>query len=193
MSNEKDRLLDHIYDGIQEYDNPLPPWWVYLFIITIIWGVIYLFYYDVTGMGDGSIKQYKREVADFNKQMSSNGANLANISLGKDDYVMKKDDNIIEAGKQIFLKNCVACHGQKGEGGIGPNLTDDYWIHGGEFQNVITTIFNGVPEKGMTSWKAVLNKQEIYSVACFVYNLNGSNPQNPKAPQGNLFKRAEVQ
>lgn len=193
MAKEKDRLLDHIYDGIQEYDNPLPPWWVYLFIITVIWGIIYFFYYDLTGMGDGQAKEYNKEVAAFEKQQAAKGMDLANVSLKNEDFVLKSDDAMIAHGKEVFTKNCIACHGTEGQGGIGPNLTDNFWIHGGEFKDVITTIFNGVPEKGMTTWRGVLSKKDIYSVAAFVYSLNGTTPPNPKAPQGSEFIRPEKQ
>ena len=184
-----DQLLDHIYDGIQEYDNPLPPWWVYLFIITIIWGIVYLIHYDITGMGPGSAQEYQNEVTEFNKLKTTFSGNSSGPILEKNDFALTSDVNIINSGKQIYLINCVSCHGVNAEGGVGPNLTDDYWIHGGEFENVIKTIFNGVMEKGMLAWKTSLNKKEIYSVANYVYSLNGTNPANAKAPQGNLYKR----
>ncbi len=183
-----DTLIDHDFDGIREYDNPLPPWWVYLFVITIVWAVLYFFYYDITGMGNSSAKEYENEIASFNKQKSATPA-LAEMVLTNDDLTKKNNEQILILGKQVFLKNCVSCHGQNGEGGIGPNLTDDYWIHGGRFQDVITTIFNGVLEKSMPAWKNLLSKDELIAVANYVYSINGSNPPNPKAPQGNLFKR----
>ena len=136
MSKEKDQLLDHNFDGIQEYDNPLPPWWVYLFIITIIWGVLYFFYYDVTGLGEGrQVQLYQQEVAEFNKKLKTSGAAGA-FTLNEKDKVLSTDKTTLDKGKELFTKNCVACHGPDGQGGIGPNLTDDFWIHGGEFENI---------------------------------------------------------
>jgi len=189
MSNVKDKLLDHSFDGIEEYDNPLPPWWVYLFVITIIWGVLYFFYYDITGLGEGrQVQLYQQEVAEFNKELEKSGAGNAMV-LNEEDKTLFTDKSVVEKGKEIFTKNCVACHGAQGQGGIGPNLTDDFWIHGGDFKNIITTIYNGVPEKGMTTWRGILKKDELQAVASYVWTLYGTNPPNPKSPQGKEFKR----
>ncbi len=189
MSQEKDKLLDHNFDGIQEYDNPLPPWWVYLFIITIIWGVLYYFYYDITGLGEGrQVQLYEQEVAEFNEKLRASGA-AGELTISEKDMILSLEDATLKKGKEIFVKNCVACHGPDGQGGIGPNLTDDFWIHGGEFKNIVMTIYNGVPEKGMTTWRGILKKDELIAVASYVWSIYGSNPPNPKPPQGEEFKR----
>jgi len=190
MAKPTDELLDHSYDGIKEFNNPLPRWWLYLFIFCIIWAAVYMFYYHFAGIGESSDAQYAKEMQAFQEQMMSKNTGSADIVLTKADFVVISDKPNLDAGKAIYAKNCVACHGAGGEGGVGPNLTDDYWIHGGTYENIATTILNGVPEKGMITWKAVLKKDEILKVASFVKSLKGTNPPNPKAPQGNLFKES---
>lgn len=187
MPKPTDQLKEHNYDGILEFDNPLPRWWVYLFLLTIIWGVVYIFYYHFASIGDSSDKEYAKEMQIFNESMSTKNSGLSNMTLTKDDLVVLNDDANLKSGKSIFQKNCVSCHGNSGEGGVGPNLTDDYWIHGGKYENIATTIMNGVPEKGMITWKTVLKKDEILKVASYVVSLRGTNPPNPKAPQGTLI------
>ena len=188
MAKVEDKILDHNYDGIQEYDNPLPGWWVYLFIITVIWGIAYFLFFHVAFLGQNQQQEYLAEfkqtgaqaelVAQKMKQMWANVA-----------YVQLKETSDVEAGKVIFQKNCISCHGANGEGGIGPNLTDKFWIHGGGIQNVMTTIINGVPEKGMITWKPLLKPDEVQKVASFVLSLQGTNPANGKAPQGDEWKQ----
>lgn len=189
MSNEKDKLLDHLYDGIQEYDNALPPWWLYLFIVSIIWGIGYLFYYDILGIGEGKqVQLYEQEVAEFNSLMQTTGA-ANNMVLETSDIVLATAAEDLKIGERLFVKNCVACHGAKGEGGIGPNLTDNFWIHGGEFKDIAMIVYNGVPEKGMTTWRGILNKKEIIAVASYIWSLNGTSPPNAKEPQGQEYLR----
>jgi cytochrome c oxidase cbb3-type subunit 3 len=189
MAKVKDELLDHDYDGIHEYDNPLPPWWVYLFIITIIWSVVYMFYYHFTDMGDSSKKEYVKEVQDWDNKIAALAASgNSELTYKAEDYVIKNDEATLNSGKAIFVKNCLSCHGQNLEGGVGPNLTDDYWIHGGKIENIVTTILNGVPEKGMITWKNTLLKKEVLAAANYIKSKKGTNPSNAKPPQGNLFK-----
>lgn len=188
MVQHKDEKFGHNYDGIEEYNNPLPRWWVYLFIATIIWAILYMFYYHFTAIGDSPEEKYAKEMKKYEllnlaKAGTSNEESTAKASLN-----VMTDKADLEAGKSIFVKNCTACHGQNGEGSIGPNLTDDYWIHGNTYKDIVTTITNGVPEKGMITWKNVLQDKEILQVASFVYSLHGTNPSNPKAPQGTLYK-----
>lgn len=183
MSKVEDKILDHSYDGIQEYDNPLPRWWQGLFILTIIISVLYLFYYDIAGIGDTQEEEYlaefKTSSADYEKIAMKQNQMWANIK-----YEALTDANDIEAGKEIFQKNCVSCHGNFGEGGIGPNLTDNYYLHGNGIENTMNVIMNGVPEKGMIAWKPLMTPEEIQKVASYVLSIFGSNPPNPKAPQG---------
>ncbi|MFA6571655.1 MAG: cbb3-type cytochrome c oxidase N-terminal domain-containing protein [Bacteroidota bacterium] len=188
MAKPTDELLDHSFDGIQEYNNPMPLWWIYLFILTIIWSFIYIFYYEISSIGDNSAQEYAKEMKIAEeKQLASIGGLSTNMSFSQADLNPITETSGLDAGKAVFIKNCVACHGKFGEGGVGPNLTDDYWIHGGKFENIATTIMNGVPEKGMITWKTVLKKAEILQVASYILTLRGTNPPNAKAAQGQLF------
>lgn len=103
-------------------------------------------------------------------------------------YVYYTDDAQLANGRDLFIKNCVQCHGVAGEGGIGPNLTDNYWLHGGQFNNIVKSVKYGYPAKGMISWRAFLKPEQILQVSSFVRTLRGSNPANPKAPQGDLVE-----
>jgi cbb3-type cytochrome c oxidase subunit III len=287
MTKKDEKLLDHDYDGIRELDNDLPPWWLWLFYITIAFAVVYMLYYHVFDAGDLQVEAYYKEVDPnwvppeergpkhaglfyqspyhkmdkdvtplMRKQQliaeqqakekkerleqavakaeghESGGVNIG--ELGFDDLIrqaMKKagpddlkklqsafpeiynsisenagkaetkksveeeeekkeqiapltDEASLSAGKEIFLKNCASCHGDKGQGGIGPNMTDDYWLHGAGMNNVIHTIKNGVPSKGMIAWQPILSEKEIKQVASYLLSLHGTNPPNPKKPQG---------
>jgi cytochrome c oxidase cbb3-type subunit 3 len=188
MSQTEDNLLEHNYDGILEYDNPLPKWWVWLFILTVIWGIGYFFYYNIAEIGPSQHEEY---LAEFNtgsedamrliQQMNEKWAAIA--------YVPITDDDALEQGKAIYVKNCVSCHGANGEGGIGPNMTDNYYIHGGGIENTMNLIINGVPEKGMISWKPLLTPEEVQLVASYILTLKGTQPANAKAPQGELWEQ----
>ncbi len=170
--------LDHNYDGIEELDNPLPLWWVRLFYITAIFGVLYCLYYWV-GPGLSLMDSYKKETATANAPGSSEKA-TAVLSEEK-----LKDPHVIAAGKAIFDSKCSSCHGPQGGGLIGPNLTDDYWIHGkGTPADVLKVISDGVPDKGMLTWKTQLKEEELHQVTAYVLSLKGTSPANPKAPQG---------
>ncbi|MCX6155122.1 MAG: c-type cytochrome [Candidatus Kapabacteria bacterium] len=178
MTKVKDELFHHNFDGIQEFDNPLPPWWLYLFFITIVWAVVYFFYYHIGGFGDSSITEYAKEMA---------AVKVIELKFDKADFVVIKDAPAIDEGKALFIKNCKTCHGEFGEGLVGPNLTDKFWIHGGSFENIVTTIVNGVPNTAMPSWKASLKKADILKVTSFITTLQGTSPANAKAPQGDAY------
>jgi mono/diheme cytochrome c family protein len=277
--NEKDVLMDHDYDGIQELDNDLPPWWLWLFYISIIWSVFYLIHFHVLGTGDSSEVEYLKEInpdieistagAEFSigyqspfhssaeertplsrvqdalanekeaailaaqkeegslsiQDLSFKEVMIAGMTVASDEDLDKlkkafpeiwteyqegqttKKDKITEvqepestidpltdsgslaAGEAIYIANCLTCHGQFGEGGIGPNMTDEYYIHGSTLSNMIATILNGVPAKGMISWRPILKEEQILQVASYILTLHGSNPPNAKAPQG---EKAEI-
>ncbi len=189
----KDELLDHDFDGIQELDNELPPWWLMLFYITIIWSVVYLLYYHVLGIGPSSIEEYQQEMARAEKLYGSQQSGGEAAAIPEEELKPLTDQASLEAGKAIFQKNCVACHGPDGGGGIGPNLTDEYWIHGGSFKDIVHTITVGVPQKGMVPWGPVLKKDEILQVASYVWSLYGTQPSNPKAPEGEKYVRETAQ
>ena len=188
MAEVEDKLLEHHYDGIQEYDNPLPPWWVYLFVVSIIWAGVYVFYYHLTGIGPGSDAEYVQEIDEYNTQFASLIAAEASVNWNEPNFEVITDNAKIEKAKALYVANCVACHGAMGEGGIGPNFTDDYWIHGNGVNNIAKTIALGVPEKGMISWKVSLKANDIVSLASYVMSLHGTNPPNAKPPQGDLIK-----
>jgi len=274
--NKNDLLLDHNYDGIRELDNKLPPWWLYLFYVTIVWGIGYLIYYHVLGIGDLSRAEYMKEMdpswkpsvpsegfsigyhspwyrsedltprsrlaiakaeeaailpaeaeigdkgtalsgLDFNQlilaamkvsepedleklknafpaiwsqyeAMQSGASSIPDAASGEPEPEAEieplTDEASLMAGLRIFEANCVTCHGKNGEGGIGPNLTDDYYMHGKGMTNTVNIIVNGIPAKGMISWRGILNKGQINQVASYILTLHGTNPPNAKAPQG---------
>ncbi len=281
---EKDILLDHDYDGIKELDNDLPPWWLYMFYLTVIWAVGYFLYFHVFGFGDSSYAEYQKELnpgwaaestaqsgftllksyhspyynpegdltprtrlemilaeeKKINEELKAEKlAALESGETGKIDVgaisfdelikaAMAKanpsaleklketfpdlyasldakkpvlaaaevaapaekeiealsDANSLASGEGVYSANCASCHGNKGQGGIGPNLTDDYWIHGAGMNDVVKIINIGVPSKGMISWERTLNQDQIMQVASYILTLHGTNPPNAKAPQG---------
>lgn len=184
VEKEADILLDHDYDGIRELDNALPPWWKYGFYITIVIAVAYLFLYHVTGSGKNPEQEYAAEMAEgkrLEEQYKAKTKNLIN-----ENNITLADAEGIESGKALFVKSCTACHGSNGEGGIGPNLTDKYWIHGGSLNTIYQTIKIGYPEKGMQSWQSMFSPIQIKNLTSFVKSIAGTKPSNPKAPQGNL-------
>jgi cytochrome c oxidase cbb3-type subunit III len=187
VEEEHSILTDHEYDGIRELDNNLPLWWRYLFYGTIAFSFIYIFRYHIFKTGDLPIAEYDKQIAqaevDKEVMRKSNAANVDESTV-----VLLADESAIAAGGKIFGDNCKACHGGAGEGGVGPNLTDEYWIHGGGIKNVFKTIKFGVPEKGMISWQAQLKPQQIQQVASYILSLQGSKPANAKAPQGDIYK-----
>jgi cytochrome c oxidase cbb3-type subunit 3 len=186
VEKEADVLLDHDYDGIKELDNALPPWWKYGFYFTVVVAVIYLFNFHVLGIGLNPEQEYMAEMEAGKKVEDAYKAKTKN--LVDENNVTLADAAGIADGAKTFKQSCVACHGQNGEGGIGPNLTDDYWIHGGSMNNIYKTIKVGYPDKGMQSWESMLNPGQMRNVASYVKSLKGTNPANAKAPQGDLNK-----
>ncbi len=183
LSEEKELLIAHDYDGIQELDNPIPAWFMWLFYGTIIFAVGYLLNYHVFHTGQLQYDEYKTEMAqaDIAKKIYlSKAANQVDENTVK----LVHDPAVIAAGQAIFKQNCVACHGPNAQGNVGPNLTDDYWLHGGKINDLFKTVKYGVLTKGMPTWEKVLSPKQISDVVNFVKSLNGSNPPNPKAPQG---------
>ena len=185
VEKEHDILLDHNYDGIQELDNNLPPWWKYSFYLSIVFAISYFSYYHVFG-GPSSHDEYDLAVREAKQQQEE----YNRLNAGKvDENALKMADVAgIDEGKTIFAANCAVCHGNQGEGKIGPNLTDDYWLHGGALTDVFKTVKNGWPAKGMKSWAADLSPLQIKNVASYVKSLHGTNPANAKASQGDLYQ-----
>jgi cytochrome c oxidase cbb3-type subunit III len=173
-------LLDHDYDGIQELDNKLPRWWVWLFNLTIVFGVIYFAYFHVFHKGKLMAAQYTDEmkVGDLIKARA-----VAEFENSMASLQPSKDFKVLSEGRETFGKLCAPCHRPDGGGLVGPNLCDDYWIHGSNFVDNLRTIWNGVPAKGMVTWKGVLKPETIYAAGSYIYTLRGSNPKNPKPPE----------
>ncbi|GAA4752827.1 cbb3-type cytochrome c oxidase N-terminal domain-containing protein [Flavisolibacter ginsenosidimutans] len=186
LEKEADHLLDHDYDGIQELDNSLPPWWKYGFYFSIVCAVFYILRYHVWKTGPDPEQEYNTEMAIATKQIEEYRKKAGDMVDEK--TVTLADAAGIAEGKKIFQSNCFACHGQKGEGGVGPNLTDNYWLHGGTINDVFKTIKYGVPEKGMQSWQKTYSPSQIKDLASYVKSLAGTNPPNPKAPQGDPYE-----
>jgi cytochrome c oxidase cbb3-type subunit 3 len=184
IEKEKDIQMDHEYDGIHELDNNLPPWWKYSFYISIVWSILYLGYYHL-GDGELSIPAYEREMelakiekAEIAKTMASK-VDESNVTMA--------DASGIADGATIYKSNCAACHGNAGEGNVGPNLTDKFWLHGGDMTSIYKTVKVGWPAKGMKSWEAELSPVQMKNVASYIKSLVGTNPANAKAPQGEEF------
>ncbi|HVZ56106.1 MAG TPA: cbb3-type cytochrome c oxidase N-terminal domain-containing protein [Chitinophagaceae bacterium] len=186
VQREADVMLDHDYDGIRELDNALPPWWKYGFYITLVIAVFYLLRFHVWKTGPTPEQEYNREMAVAAKRMEEYRKKANDLVDEK--TVTMADQAGITAGKQLFQQNCTPCHGGAGEGGIGPNLTDNYWLHGGRINDVFKTIKYGWPDKGMQSWEKMFSPSQIRNLASYVKSLAGTNPSNPKAPQGDLYQ-----
>jgi len=186
MSNQQ-HLLEHDYDGIREYDNPMPGWWSTLFVVTILFAIGYVLYFDVLALGPNRLQDYSEEVAIQAKIDAAAEALFAISPEDLEKYV--QDPAHIAAGSAKFQAICVACHGEKGEGKIGPNLTDNFWIHGGKGMDIYTTVRKGVPDKGMPVWGKTMKADEIRDLAAFVVSLRGKNLPGKEA-QGQPFEGA---
>lgn len=182
-NNEKEKLLDHDYDGIQELDNPLPGWWLATFYGSIIFAAIYWVYYHLAG-GPTLDQELAKEMEAAKVQAEAVQA-AAPQAAEVDWNTLFNDKQTQTLGASVYQGKCLACHGAKGEGLIGPNLTDEYWIHGdGTIKGLEQVIAKGVPEKGMPPWESVISSDELKAVTVYLKSLIGSNPPNAKAPQG---------
>jgi cytochrome c oxidase cbb3-type subunit III len=184
---EADLDLGHDYDGIRELDNRLPPWWLYGFYCTIIFACVYLWRYHVAHSAPLPAEEYRIAVQDAEVRKAEYLKKAAN-SVDETTVKVLTAPVDLEAGKAVFENTCFACHGKHGEGGVGPNLTDSYWLHGGDIHAIFRTIKYGWPEKGMKSWKDDYSPSQIAQIASYVKSLDGTHPENPKAPQGVLYK-----
>lgn len=186
VEEEGELLLHHNYDGIQELDNVLPPWWVYLFYATIVFSFIYLIRFHVLGHDDQKA-EFDKEMAEAKIQVEEYKKTAPDL-MDKEKVTLMTDAADIAAGKAIFQTNCIACHKADGGGAIGPNLTDDKWILGGGIKNVFNTIMEGGRSgKGMVPWKETIKPSEIQKVASYVLSLQGTNPPDAKAPEGEVW------
>ena len=186
LDQESEIILDHNYDGIQELDNNLPPWWTYLFYGCVIFAVVYMVKYDVLG-GETQEQEFENEMIAAKASIAAYKKANPNL-IDADNVVLLTAAADLEAGKEIFSANCMMCHAPDGGGGIGPNLVDEHWILGGGIKNVFHTITEGGREgKGMVAWKAVLSPKQRQQVASFVLSLQGTTPASPKAPEGDIW------
>ena len=220
MSEHQEHQLHGDYDGIQEMDNFLPRWWLYLFYVPIAISVVYLIYYHVLRVGYLQEDEWRREVdptfvrastadqkflgvlpqyhsplfaadgARTPRMLALAGPQMAVVFLTRETdtltYLAVVDPALLAAGELAFKNICSQCHGKLGEGGVGPNLTDDYWIHGALISDVVRSVKYGYPAKGMVPWQGTLKEAEIINVASYVLTLRGTNPPNARAPQGDL-------
>ncbi len=192
IEKEGEVMLDHNYDGIRELDNHLPPWWKWLFYFTIGWGAVYLVVYHVIGTMPLQTEEYQQEVAaaqaaiEAQKKLAGGGADIT-----EDNVAFVDAESALANGQKLFERNCAVCHQNDGGGGVGPNLTDNYWLHGGSISDIFSTIKYGVPEKGMISWQAQLSPADMQDVSSYILTLVGTTPANPKEPQGELYTPEE--
>jgi len=190
IEKEADLLLDHNYDGIRELDNHLPPWWTWLFRITVVFGVVYVLVYHVFESAPLQTEAYEIEMAEAEAAIQARQAALVASGEAFDESTIEFSDDptILASGETIFKRQCAVCHSEDGGGGIGPNLTDEYFLHGATIGEIYNTVKVGVPDKGMISWEPVLSSEQMRDVSAYIITLVGTNPENPKEPQGDLVQ-----
>jgi cytochrome c oxidase cbb3-type subunit 3 len=188
IHEEESILTGHEYDGIRELDNDLPPWWKYGFYLTIVVAVIYLFHFHVLHTGKLSLEEYAQEMKDGAAAVAEYQKSAVDL-VDENTVKLLKDPASISEGQAIYKQNCVACHGEFGEGkeGLGPNFTDDYWLHGGSVNEIFRSVKYGWTDKGMKSWQQDLKPSEIQLVVSFLKSIRGTNPPNAKEKQGELY------
>ncbi len=172
----------HDFDGIHEYDNDLPPWWKWLFVVTIVFGVLYLINYHVLDTGKLQAEEYQAELE---------WAEAKYAGVDQEYEAPETDESILAVARTNFESTCATCHTKTGGGSAGPNLTDEYWLHGGGVNDIYQTLKYGIEEKGMPAWKDKYSNEEIYHLASFVLSLQGTNPPNALPPQGEKYEPAE--
>ena len=186
ISEERDIELDHNYDGIKELDNKLPPWWLYSFYATIVFAAGYMFYFHILD-GDNQAMEYEKEMIAAQLAVEEYKKNAPDL-VDAENVTLLTEAEDLQKGAAIFQNNCIACHAADAGGGIGPNLTDNYWILGGGIKNVFHTVSEGGRAgKGMIAWKSTLKPTEIQQVSSYIISLEGSEPANPKEAEGDLW------
>jgi cytochrome c oxidase cbb3-type subunit III len=196
VEEEKTIELDHSYDGIKELDNHLPPWWKWLFYGTIGWAAIYVFVFHISSSLPLQSDEYQTEIAQAEEQARKLKAAQPVQEVDENNLAFSGDSTLlIDNGRKVFTdNNCGSCHRADGGGNtIGPNLTDEYWLHGGHIKNVFSTVKNGVVEKGMPAWGKALSPQQVRDVTFYILSLQGSKPENAKSPQGEIYKVTTIE
>jgi cytochrome c oxidase cbb3-type subunit III len=191
VEQEKNIELDHSYDGIKELDNHLPPWWKWLFYGTIAWAIVYVVIFHFSFSLPLPEEEYQIEIAQAEEAARQLKAKQPQAAMDESNLQYTADPAMIEKGKNVFANNpCGSCHRNDGGGNtIGPNLTDEYWIHGGDVKNIFNTIKDGAVDKGMPAWGKAMSPQDLRDVTFYILSLQGTNPPDAKAPQGDLFKQ----
>ena len=178
-----ENLMDHEYDGIREYDNPLPFWWVGIFVATIVFALVYWIYYHGGGAGLSEVEAYRQDYAAMEKlreEVLARSIKATPETLAK----FAQDEGTKTKMSTMFVRLCSSCHTANGAGKIGPNLTDDYQKHGSTRMDLYKTIRDGVPEKGMEAWGKKLKPLDVVRMAAYVSTLRGTKVANGKAPEG---------
>ena len=191
VEREHEILFEEEYDGIQELDNRLPPWWTWFFAICVIFGYVYIFHYHTFGTGDLSLVEYEKEVQQASIEVAAVREKLY-AAITPETVKPLTDAAALGLGQQLYVEKCASCHGPSGGGGVGPNLTDDHWLHGCSTKDIFTTISDGVPAKGMISWKTQLNPLQIQQITSYVLTLKGTSPNNPKPAEGTTCTTASI-
>lgn len=186
---------DHNYDGITELDNLLPRWWLWLFWLCIIFGILYAIYYHALRLGPLSGREYEMEMAAAREAKAMHLAEQARNAPAANYDVPSKDPAVLAKGESIFAVNCVVCHMSLGQGLVGPNLTDDYWIHGGTYPEILNLIREGVPAKGMITWKEKMSQPDMHAVGSYIWSIHGRDlskavpPAKPPEPEARKVER----
>lgn len=190
LDKEGDILLDHSYDGIRELDNHLPPWWKWLFYLCIVFAVVYMIFYHVTDTLPLSIQEYENEVALSEEQARKLQAANPVAAIDETNVTVVTDALAIADGKQTFLNNCASCHRKDGGGDIGPNLTDEYWLHGGDIASIFKVVRHGVQATNMIAWEGFISPEKMQNVSSYILTIQGTKPENAKKPEGVIYKPA---
>jgi len=194
MEDEESIILDHNYDGIRELDNHLPPWWTYLFYGTIVFSIFYVIFYHITDTLPLQEKEYEIEMAEAAAmaEMRLAASQAAGTTFNLDNLELTNDTEVLASGAKIFSRQCVACHKADAGGLIGPNLTDDYWLHGGDIKSVYRTISEGVPGTTMIAWKASISAEDMAALSNYIKSIRGTNPPGAMAPQGEFYEEGTI-
>lgn len=186
IAEEKDLVMEHEFDGITELDNPTPAWFMILFYGTMIFAIIYMFSYHVMDWGKLQEEEYAAELQqaeDDRIALLQKPGNKAN-KVNENNVEQSTEPAALKAGGTLYKNVCAPCHGDAGQGLVGPNLTDEFWLHGGTVKDIFKTIKYGVPDKGMIAWEKTMNAKQIADITNYILSIQGTHPAGAKAPQG---------